>query len=289
MSLYLLTFPNGKSYVGIAKRPNVRFQQHRKAAENGSTFALSNAWRKHGEPILTIVAKVADYEMAYATEMALIDLIGTLAPKGYNMTRGGDGFNLAPEIVAAMGRRRSQRYWEDEEYRARMQDAQRRGAAKGAITRKAWYQTPEGRASIEARTSNPEWLAKIAEKNRERGKLPEVRAAASVATAKKWADPAYRAKVNAARDAKQAELRRDPEWKAKRAAKCAEAMRRKWQDPEYLAKMAARKPSTLTLEARARAVANRLAGMTPEKHSETLRKAWATRKASQSKKSSGNG
>lgn len=280
VSLYLLTFPNGKCYVGIAKRPNVRFRQHANAAENGSMFALSNAWRKYGAPAMRIIGKADHYDTAYAMEIALIEQLGTLAPNGYNMTKGGDGFILAPEVVAAMGRRRSRRYWEDEDYRARMQEAQMRGAAKGAMTRKAWYQTPEGRASIEARTSNPEWRAKIAAKNRERGKLPEVRKAASALTKAKWLDPDYRARVNAAREAKQAKLRNDPDWRARKAAKAAETMRLKWQDPEYLAKMAARKPPVLTPEAGARAVAGRLARMTPEQHSETLRKAWATRKAS---------
>ena len=226
VSLYLLTFSNGKSYVGVTKRPNVRFRAHKKNAEMGKPFALSQAWRKHGEPVMTIIGKVTNYETAFAMEIALIERLNTKAPGGYNMTNGGDS------LVGVI-----------------------RGEA---------------------------WRAKISESNRRRAQLPEVRAAASKATAARWSDPAYRERVNSAREAKQAELRNNPEWKAKAAAKRAEAMRLKWQDPTYQVKMAARKAPVMTPETRARAAASRLASMTPDQHSEAVRKSWATRKRFQS-------
>lgn len=229
VSLYLLTFPNGKSYVGVAKRPNVRLRQHRKNAETGKSFALSQAWRKHGAPTMQIVGKAANYETAFAMEVALIKQLNTKAPNGYNMTDGGDSLI---------------------------------GVIRGE-----------------------EWRAKVAARNRKRGADPSERETRSQMTRMHWTDPEYRARVNAARNARQADLQTDPEWKAKRAAKRAESMRKKWQDPEYLAKMAARKPTVLTPEARARAVASRLASMTAEQHSAAVKKSWATRKESRSQQS----
>lgn len=232
VSLYLLTFPNGKSYVGISKRPNVRLKEHRKRAENGATHAIYQAWRKHGEPIMQIIGKATNYETGFAMEIALIDRLNTKAPNGYNMTDGGD-------------------------------------ALIGVI-----------------RGEN--WRAKITESNQRRGADPIEREMRRAATVQCWSDPEYRAKVNIAREAKQAELRTDPDWKARKAAKAAETMRKKWQDPEYLAKMALRKPPVLTPEARARAVSSRLANMTAEQHAEAVKKSWATRKARMSEQSAAN-
>lgn len=283
VSVYLLTFPNGKSYVGIASNPQRRYRQHELSAENGKRYAISNAWRKHGKPTMRIMATAESYEMAYVLEQLYVLGHNSKAPNGYNMTDGGEAIaGLAEEILAERGRKQSKRYWEDEEYRAKMQDAQRRGAAKGAITRRAWYQTPEGRASIDARTSNPKWRAVIAEKNQARAQEPQFRELNRQNTKRRWADPEQREKMNAAREAAQAELRaNNPEWVKTRAEKMAAAMRAKWQDPEFLAKMKARKPPVLSPESRKQAVAKRLETM-KGRHSESVQKSWATRKASQS-------
>lgn len=224
-SLYLMTFPNGKSYVGITKRPNVRLREHRKRAATGAAQAIYQAWRKHGEPTMQIIGKATNYETAFAMEVALIERMGTKAPNGYNMTDGGDALN---------GLERS-----------------------------------------------PEWNAKVAKHNRLRAADPAVREAARQSILKRWEDPAYRAKVNAAREARQAELRSDPEWRARRAAKCAEAMRRKWNDPDYLAKMAARKPPVIPIDLRKQAAAKRLATMGSAGLSAAVRKSWVRRKTSQ--------
>lgn len=287
VSVYLLTFTNGKSYVGITSNLRRRIRDHRKNAENGKTYALSNAWRKHGEPLVKQLFEVDSYETAFWLEQLMVVGHGTKAPNGYNMTDGGDGIRgITPEKLLEMGRQRSRRYWEDDEYRAKMQDAQRRGAAKGAVTRKAWYQTPEGRASIEARTQNLEWRDAVAASNRTRVAMPEQRALRKKATTENWEKPEYREKVNAAREAKQAELRAtNPEWVKARAEKVAATMRAKWQDLEYLAKMAKRKAPVISTKTRKAAAAKRVAAMTTEKReaiAEKTRQQWARRKASQS-------
>ena len=57
-----------------------------------------------------------------------------------------------------------------------------------------------------------------------------------------WNTEEYRTKVNAAREAKQAQLRQEnPEWVRQKKERMAESMRAKWADPEFAEKMKGRK------------------------------------------------
>lgn len=88
--LYKLDFPNGKSYIGITKKTAAkRFKGHSQAARLGCRSPLYNAWRKHGEPTLMILAVLEDDDL-HAAEIRAIKAFGTLLPGGYNATRGGD-------------------------------------------------------------------------------------------------------------------------------------------------------------------------------------------------------
>lgn len=89
--LYRLDFKSGKSYIGITQGSSKRrFLGHKKAAEGTkSTCAVHEAWRKHGEPKLTVLAVLESSELA-AAEIRAIAAYETLAPAGYNITPGGD-------------------------------------------------------------------------------------------------------------------------------------------------------------------------------------------------------
>jgi predicted GIY-YIG superfamily endonuclease len=52
--VYCLTFASGKCYVGVTGKTSRRLREHRVMAENGREYALNNAWRKYGDPVLTI-------------------------------------------------------------------------------------------------------------------------------------------------------------------------------------------------------------------------------------------
>jgi len=87
--LYKLEFPNGKAYIGITKKTAVhRLNQHKTMLRGGKHTALYNAWRKHCEPKLVVLAIVEDYDLA-ETEIRAIKVFNTLVPNGYNMTEGG--------------------------------------------------------------------------------------------------------------------------------------------------------------------------------------------------------
>jgi len=182
VSLYLLTFTNGKSYVGISKRPNVRFREHQKRAQAGWAHAIYQAWRKHGAPKMEIIGKATNYETGFAMEVALIEKLGTKAPRGYNMTDGGDS-------LIGVIRGDAWRMKVAEKNRDRATDPQSREFNR-KITAQRWSD-PEQRAKMnvareaaqaDLRANNPEWVQSRAEK-----------AAATMRA--KWQDPEYLAKM----------------------------------------------------------------------------------------------
>lgn len=102
-TVYKLDFANGKSYIGITtKSLNERIKHHARDAANGSEYSVHKAWRKHGEPVLTVLAVVEDRDLAGA-EIRAIKAFNTLVPNGYNMTPGGEESPmLVPEIKAKL-------------------------------------------------------------------------------------------------------------------------------------------------------------------------------------------
>lgn len=113
--LYKLDFANGKSYIGISvKSAKARFDNHKRCAKTGKSAAIYNAWRKHGEPNLTVLAILEDRELA-STERRAIAVYGTLVPGGYNMTPGGEiSPMLFPEIAAKVSASMLGKVWSEE-------------------------------------------------------------------------------------------------------------------------------------------------------------------------------
>lgn len=88
--LYRLDFPNGKSYIGVSEiSAEKRFKGHAASVRGKSASVVHNAWRKHGEPKLVVLAVVQDEDLS-ETEIRAIKAFNTLVPNGYNMTPGGD-------------------------------------------------------------------------------------------------------------------------------------------------------------------------------------------------------
>jgi hypothetical protein len=88
--LYMLEFVNGKKYIGLTEYENPlhRFWQHRHSAKYKST-PLYNAWKKHGEPKMFVLAiDLFGIELANA-EIEAIKKHKTLHPHGYNLLEGG--------------------------------------------------------------------------------------------------------------------------------------------------------------------------------------------------------
>lgn len=99
--LYKLDFSSGKSYVGVTtKTISERMSGHRCHANGGRQHIVSRAWRKHGEPTVTVLA-IASGDFLLEIERKAIFVYDTLSPNGYNATFGGDGvMAMTPEIKA---------------------------------------------------------------------------------------------------------------------------------------------------------------------------------------------
>jgi predicted GIY-YIG superfamily endonuclease len=262
--VYCLTFPDGKCYVGVSGKPKLRIRQHQQRSEVGTQPSLNDAWKKNGEPELSILAETTSREAAFLLEKHFIKALNTKVPYGHNMTDGGRGIvGRSEESFRESGRKLSEKYRTDPEFREKMRAAAIKAGPKVAEANRRFYATPEGRQCMRARTES-DWLVKITASN-QRPRTPKEKQAMKDAGKRNWQDPAYREKVNAAREARQAELRKtDPIWVNSRAKKMAAAMKEKWKDPAYREKMKTRKPPVLSLEKRLEIWEKRRASWTPE-------------------------
>lgn len=89
-SIYLVTFPSGKQYVGLTGNSlEKRKKEHYKKSANK---LVHKAIKKYaGEEIWALVSTGLSLEEACAKEQALIASLGTKSPGGYNLTDGGEG------------------------------------------------------------------------------------------------------------------------------------------------------------------------------------------------------
>lgn len=96
-SIYCITNKvNGKSYVGKTCDVEYRWKQHVGDAlrENPERrYAFQNAIRKYGEDSFfwEIIEEHSTIEEANVAEEFFISYLGTVAPFGYNLTKGGEG------------------------------------------------------------------------------------------------------------------------------------------------------------------------------------------------------
>lgn len=93
--LYSLTFPNGKKYIGITSGAlSRRLSLHKSHAKTGRAGAVYNAIRKYGATgfMAEKLVVASDWEYLCTLEQKAIVAFKTLAPYGYNLTAGGEGF-----------------------------------------------------------------------------------------------------------------------------------------------------------------------------------------------------
>lgn len=110
--LYKLTFPSGKSYIGItSKSIKRRIVHHVSCARRGGRWAVHAAIRKFGESSfeVQVLAEVDDWPQLCRMEVEAIREHQTKTPHGYNLSDGGEGFQgykFTPEQRAASSRAR---------------------------------------------------------------------------------------------------------------------------------------------------------------------------------------
>lgn len=212
MPLYLITSPVGKQYVGITTLTvNRRMTGHRTAARQGSPYPLHAAIRKYGFDAMQIetLADTCDLEELHRLEVAKIAELNTVAPRGYNLTAGGEGttgHSVSEEHRQAIGERMKQN-WLDPDFVA----MRKRKSSEHIATR-----TPDQQAAFQA-GSRAYWTP---EKYAERAAIvgPKQKAL--------WADPEFKLRMSLALQ----EGLRKPESRAKISAGVSAA--RAKQTPE---------------------------------------------------------
>jgi len=93
--IYMLTSPNGKTYIGQTIRPiEKRFEEHQKS---NRCRALYNAIKLHGWDAFEKDWYYCPDEELNKHEELMVEVLGTLSPNGYNLVEGGGSRGKASE------------------------------------------------------------------------------------------------------------------------------------------------------------------------------------------------
>jgi group I intron endonuclease len=169
--VYLITNQKtSKRYVGCTTSTlKRRWQQHVATARNGSPYLLHKSLRKHGKEVFRIeILEVipGTHEDLLRAEVAWIRRLDCVAPKGYNLTRGGQGLDFTvPEVKAA----------QKEGSRKRSATSAWRSAQ--SIAKLKLHNDPEYKKrhveGVRRKASDPTWVKAVTEANRSKPKDPD--------------------------------------------------------------------------------------------------------------------
>lgn len=166
--IYILTFPNGKCYVGQTIQPlNRRLAFHRRQAARADRKYQGNllyaAWKKYGHPQVSFTPPIPP-EILDTAEIDYIRLLKSQRPNGYNVLPGGKS-----------------RRWDEETRRKlsvsatwRMSDPTARQKIAAGLIRH--FSNKEAREAV-SRQHTPERRAATAAKNKTRVWTDEARKA----------------------------------------------------------------------------------------------------------------
>lgn len=226
-TLYKLLFASSKAYIGQTVRTmNTRIAQHKRSVRSGSLLPVHCAWRKYGEPAISLIAEFDTQEELHAAEKEAIIALGTLAPQGYNVAYGGETApsknpDVAAKIAAkATGRKfldttawsdATSKLWQNDEYRLKVSDGlkaswndQRKSDTSSRIKamwekrkQESWTASEETRKKFSDRIFSEETRAKMSVSAKARKRLPRddsTKQKIAGKTASSWQDPVIRAK-----------------------------------------------------------------------------------------------
>ncbi|ADX42555.1 putative SegB homing endonuclease [Tetrasphaera phage TJE1] len=185
---------NGKMYIGKSVNVDRRVVQHFKPSSG--CVGLARAIKKHGKESFEweVLQDGIPEHLVNDLESFFIWHFKTLAPSGYNMTGGGDGFDSDALRIRS----------ENVEWKESMVARNRRMASDPAwIARNAEQATDvewkrNHAKGLERRASNPEWLAKVGKGPGGGPKTQEALANISEGNRRKAKDPVWLSKTREA-------------------------------------------------------------------------------------------
>jgi GIY-YIG catalytic domain len=135
--IYLLTFSNGKQYVGQTreKNPSRRFARHAQDAARGINRPVSDAWKILGKPLIEILGAYPNSKLN-EKEIESIGRLNTVVPHGYNLSNGGSA-KATHETTKDKIRKTVAKLWADPVYAAHMSAAHRGKTANNRGARHA--------------------------------------------------------------------------------------------------------------------------------------------------------
>lgn len=166
--VYLLTFSNGKIYVGMSRTDKAggfttRYRDHARAAKNGKDLPVYRAWRKYGAPAQIIIGKYSTRNDCAQAEIDFIAQNDATNPEvGYNLMPGGEGMH-APK-GSAMHELMRRKVWDNPEVRTKLSAAFKGKPlpAETIAASVAARKTPEGQERMRRLVwENPEVRAKL--------------------------------------------------------------------------------------------------------------------------------
>lgn len=165
--VYLLTFANGKVYVGMSKTDahgqiTNRYRQHANAAKKGERNPVYHAWRKHGAPVQSVLSSHATRDACALAEIDAIQQYDSMNPeKGYNLQPGGQGLH-AP-IGSAVYELMRAKVWDNPERRHKSSEALKGKPLPDSVqdAHRVWRESDAGKTMTREVTSRPEVRAKL--------------------------------------------------------------------------------------------------------------------------------
>jgi len=124
---------SGKTYIGQTRnKPEYRFRDHMRDAENGKRHPLHHALRARPDDfVFEVIASVPQSELD-SMEKDMILLAGTMHPHGYNLKEGGgDGYKVSDHTREKLRAARANFVF-TEETKAKMKAAKNRPEARAA-------------------------------------------------------------------------------------------------------------------------------------------------------------
>lgn len=195
MIVYCITNKyNRKCYVGWTKHSaQKRWQSHqRDARRNRSKWAFARAIRKYGAVAFSVktLQRCSTLREVKRAEIYWIATLKSLAPRGYNLTAGGDGSKGRKLSVCARQQQSvaMKKLWSDPNFRSKQSNGCRKAWRTDVMYRK-------GQAAAQKRLwKDKDFLAKMSALQSSVQTAPRTRAKHVAAAKRLWRNPRYRAK-----------------------------------------------------------------------------------------------
>lgn len=232
ISVYALTFPDGKQYIGVSNNSERRLRKHANPRYLNH-LAVAQAIQEYGIEFvsLEIIKTFLNRTEAYEHEIKCIAELDTLIPNGYNMVPGGNGSfdhsskakerrgkklsrtskkmwaNRSPEERVVVGRKISRGV---KEYEANLSLEEKR--ARRNAQKRRWINTSSKKKIAHAKVIKEHWINASPEEK-------EARTRGWIKAAREWW------------------LNASPEEIAEHARKTGEAARKRLTDPAVRKRM----------------------------------------------------